>query len=238
MNRVDSQVGASRDHHATERESCSLAGHLGDVPTNDLSMSTSEGNVATKWTLKLTCLRTVRMRDLAGISIVCIRTDPKGKYLAVLSLDSSVRVIRKDTFSVVYHFGGVICVGANACMKCSFSHDGRCLPFLRVHPPQRPLLTSLRVCHVSSSTYLQPSDSSCVLLCLVVNRDPSEHACICILEALSVCPSPRLVANQDLSEHICIPHCFPVCTSTRGLDCLKSTKQLHPDKQSRQPTQN
>jgi WD40 repeat protein len=62
--------------------------------------------------------------DLAGVSIVCVRIDPKGRYIALLSLDNMLRLVRKDTHEIACRLSGVTCTGANACLKCRFSPDG------------------------------------------------------------------------------------------------------------------
>ena len=62
-------------------------------------------------------------------SVVCIRAHDAGESsrLAVMSVDSLIRVLDAQTLRLVYTLSGSLVRGPNACMKCAWSADGRLL---------------------------------------------------------------------------------------------------------------
>jgi WD40 repeat protein len=60
-------------------------------------------------------------------SVVCLRAHDAGESsrIAALSVDSLIRVLDATTLKVLFSLSGALCRGPNACMKCSFSPDGR-----------------------------------------------------------------------------------------------------------------
>lgn len=82
---------------------------------------------ADRWSLQVSRRKRLEVDALEGVAVVCIRVHAAGRLLAALAMDNHVRVFTTQPLEQKLRLGGVRCSVANACMKCSFSPDGRYL---------------------------------------------------------------------------------------------------------------
>ena len=61
---------------------------------------------------------------LQGAAVSSMRADKEGRWLAVLSADNAVRILRVPSLTVTHRLGGVVCVGTGQ-LRLDISPDGR-----------------------------------------------------------------------------------------------------------------
>jgi len=98
------------------------------LPIQGKSTNDKENTDTQKRLKALTAMRHVN-EEHGAYSVVCIRAHEagQGSQIATMSVDSLIRILDALSLKVLWTLSGFVCTGANACLKCSWSPDGRLL---------------------------------------------------------------------------------------------------------------